>query len=77
MNSVPVIKVEDADFGHRHTLYLVHDHDGRDLELEYTEKTLAYMGQLWGGEVVLKTVLDGLPYLLTQADGGFSAKALD
>jgi stage V sporulation protein R len=77
MNSVPVIKVEDADFGHRHTLYLVHDHDGRDLELEYTEKTLAYMGQLWGGEVVLKTVLDGVPYLLTQADSGFSAKALD
>jgi stage V sporulation protein R len=77
MNSVPVIKVEDADFGHKHTLYLVHDHDGRDLELEYAEKTLAYMGQLWGGEVVLKTVLDDIPYLLTYFDSGFSAKSLD
>jgi stage V sporulation protein R len=38
MTAVPSIKVEDADFGHNHTLHLVHDHDGRDLQLEYAEK---------------------------------------
>ena len=38
-NSIPVIKVEDADFGQNRTLYLKHDHDGRDLQLEYAEKT--------------------------------------
>jgi stage V sporulation protein R len=76
MNFVPVIKVEDADFGHNHTLYLVHYHDGRDLQLEYAEKTLAYLGQLWHGEVVLETALDGKRYLLIYNDGGFSTKAL-
>jgi stage V sporulation protein R len=76
MNSVPVIKVEDADFGHNHTLYLVHDHDGRDLELEYAEKTLAHLCQLWHGEVVLETALDAKRYLLIHNDGGFATKAL-
>jgi stage V sporulation protein R len=76
MNSVPVIKVDDADFGHNHTLYLVHDHDGRDLELEYAEKTLACINQLWQADVVLETVLDGQPRLLIHSDGEFSTKAL-
>jgi stage V sporulation protein R len=76
MNSIPVIKVEDADFGHSHTLYLVHYHDGRDLQLEYAEKTLAYVSQLWSGEVVLETTLDGKRYMLIHNDGGFSTKAL-
>lgn len=76
MNSVPVIKVEDADFGHNHTLYLVHYHDGRDLQLEYAEKSLAYIHQLWDGEVVLETALDGKRYMLIYNDGGFSTKAL-
>ena len=38
-SSIPVIKVEDADFGQTRTLYLKHHHDGRDLHLEYAEKT--------------------------------------
>ena len=76
MNTVPVIKVEDADFGHNHTLYLVHYHDGRDLQLEYAEKTLAYLSQMWHGEVVLETELDGKRYMLICNDGGFSTKAL-
>jgi len=76
MNTVPVIKVEDADFGHSHTLYLVHYHDGRDLQLEYAEKTLAYVSQLWHGEVVLETALDNKRYMLIYKDGGFSTKAL-
>ena len=76
MNSVPVIKVEDADFGHAHTLYLVHDHDGRDLQLEYAEKTLGYISRLWQGEVVLETVLDGKKYMLIFKEGAFSAKSM-
>lgn len=76
MNSVPVIKVEDADFAHNHTLYLVHYHDGRDLQLEYAEKTLAHLHQLWLGEVALETALDSRRYLLIFNDGGFSTKAI-
>jgi stage V sporulation protein R len=76
MGSIPVIKVEDADFGHSHTLYMIHYHDGRDLQLEYAEKTLAYLNQLWNGEVALETALDGKRYLLIYNDDGFSTKAL-
>ncbi|HTY60771.1 MAG TPA: SpoVR family protein [Acidobacteriota bacterium] len=76
IDSVPVIKVVDADFGHRHTLYLVHDHDGRDLELEYADKTLAHITQLWGGEVVLETVLAGDSCLLKHTDSGCAVSAL-
>jgi stage V sporulation protein R len=76
LNSVPVLKVEDADFGHNHTLHLVHCHDGRDLQLEYAEKTLAYVSQLWNGEVVVETILDGKRYMFIFNSGGFSTKAL-
>ncbi len=75
-NSIPVIKVEDADFGQARTLYLKHAHDGRDLHLEYAEKTLSYLQRLWGREVVLETTLDGKRSLLCSNDRGFSVRAL-
>ncbi len=76
MNPIPVIKVQDGDYGHRHTLYLIHDHDGRDLHLEYAEKTMAYVRQLWQGEVLLETVLGGKRHMLVCNDEGFSTKEL-
>jgi stage V sporulation protein R len=76
VNAVPVIKVVDADFGHKHTLYLIHDHDGRDLELTYAEKTLSYLSRLWNGEVVLETSLDDSRSLLVYGPDGFSTKPL-
>jgi len=76
MGSIPVIRIEDADFGHKRTLYLVHDHDGRDLQLENAEKTLAYVYRLWGREAVIETTLSGKRTLLTFNDRGFSAKSL-
>ena len=76
MNAIPVIKVEDADFGHNHTLYLIHIHDGRDLELENAEKTLSHVSRLWHGEVVLETMLDEKKYLLGLKHGQLSTEAL-
>ena len=75
-NSIPVLKVEDADFGQNRTLYVKHDHDGRDLHIEYAEKSLNYLQRLWGREVVLETVLDGKRSLLCCNDRGFSVRAL-
>ena len=75
-NAIPVIKVSDADFGQRHCLYLIHYHDGRDLDLEYAEKTMAYLNRLWQGEVALETILGEKKTLLIHDDGGFSTKAL-
>ena len=76
MNSVPVIKVEDADFGKGRCLYLVHYHDGRDLQLEYAEKALSYLSRLWHGEVVLETTLSAKKQLLVYGEEGFAMKAL-
>ena len=36
--TIPVIKVVDSDYQNNRTLLLQHDHDGRDLQLEYAEK---------------------------------------
>ncbi|HTY56264.1 MAG TPA: SpoVR family protein [Candidatus Binataceae bacterium] len=76
VNSIPVIKVEDADFGQNRTLYMKHYHEGRDLQLEYAEKTLAYLQRLWGREVVLETILQGKRSLFCYNDRGFSTRAL-
>jgi len=76
MGNVPVIKVEDADFGQNRTLYLVHSHDGRDLQLEYAEKTLSYVYRLWQREIALETIIGGKRSLLNYNDRGFSTKTL-
>jgi stage V sporulation protein R len=74
MGGIPVIRVEDADFGGARTLLLAHVHDGRDLQLEQAEKTLGYVHRLWGHEVVLDTVLDGKRTHLSFGERGFSAR---
>ena len=65
MNTMPVIRIDDADFGGNRVLHVVHDHDGRDLLLEHAEKTLRYLFQLWGREVVLETIVDNEHIILT------------
>jgi stage V sporulation protein R len=69
MNSIPVIKVIDADFGKNRTLYLKHYFEGRELLLEYAEHTLRQTQKLWEREVVLETELGGKPQLLKLVDG--------
>jgi stage V sporulation protein R len=61
----PLIVVENADYHRSRELYLVHRHEGRDLDPVYTEKTLAYIQQIWGRPVHLETVLDGDRTLFT------------
>ncbi len=65
---VPVISVEDGDFHHRGELYLLHHHDGADLDLPYAEQTLKHVFKLWGRPVHLDTVNRGRRMVLT-ADG--------
>ena len=69
--TLPVIRVVDADFKHNRSLYLEHCHDGRDLQLEYTEKTLAFVYRLWGRPVHLATRIDDEKKLLAFSDEGF------
>jgi stage V sporulation protein R len=76
MNAIPVIKVEDADYSQNRILYLMHYHDGRDLQLEYAEKTLSYIHRLWQRDVALETVVDGRRTLLQYGAKGFATKSL-
>lgn len=68
MGSRPIIKIKDADFSGNRTLLLIHEHDGRDLQLEYCEKTLTHIGQLWGHSCILETVVNGKPSRLKIVD---------
>ena len=72
--TIPVIKIEDADYNKNRVLFLKHHHDGRDLQLEYAEKTLRYLHQLWGREVVLDTEINGKQSLLVFADDKLTIK---
>lgn len=74
MGAVPVIKIEDADFGRNRTLYLKHYHDGRDLELDFAEKTLEHLYFLWGRPVVLETIMNNRGILLSFDEEGFDTK---
>ena len=74
--AVPAIKIEDADYNNNRVLFLRHHHDGRDLHLEYAEKTLQYLHQLWGREVVLETLVNEKKSLLSFADEKLTIKPL-
>jgi stage V sporulation protein R len=74
--TIPVIKVEDADYNNRRSLFLKHHHDGRDLQVEYAEKTLQYLRQLWGREVVLETEINEKKSLLCYSDDKLTIKPI-
>ncbi len=76
MGSIPSIVVTDADFGRRRTLYLQHEHDGRDLQLDYAERTLQHCERLWGHEVVLESIVNGKNSLLKLVDGSLKVERL-
>jgi len=72
--TLPVIKVEDADFGSKRTLQLRHFHDGRDLQLEYAEKCLQHIQALWGRQVILETTLNGKDSILKLDNGSLKVE---
>lgn len=63
MNSIPTIKVDKVDKKDG-SLILIHEFEDRELELNYASETLKYVATLWGGKVVLKTVIDKINKLL-------------
>ena len=58
--SLPVIKV--IELLPRGKLVLNHEHDGRDLELDHADKTVEHIRELWGGDVILHTVVEDEPW---------------
>jgi stage V sporulation protein R len=74
--TIPVIKVADSDFNNSRGLLLKHYHDSRDLQLEYAEKTLQYVRQLWGREVAMETILNEKKSLLCFSNDKLTIKPL-
>jgi stage V sporulation protein R len=72
--TIPVIKIDDADYNKNRGLFLKHSHDGRDLQLEYAEKTLQYLRQLWGREIILETTVNEKKSLLCFSDDKLTIK---
>jgi len=73
-NTIPVIRVVDGDRDGKRGLLLRHEHDGRDLDPEYAEKTLGFAHRLWQNEVILETTIGGNATHLVQNDRGFSIR---
>jgi len=61
----PVIRVEDANHRNRGELFLIHDHDGNDLQLDHAQETIRYLQRLWRRPVHIRTIEDGKERVLS------------
>ena len=59
-NTIPVIYVESIDEGN--TLVLHHEHDGRDLEIDYAERVVEHLKNIWKNPVKLLTIIEDEPF---------------
>jgi len=51
LNRIPIVYVDEIE--KNNTLSIIHEHDGRDLDLKYSEKVFNYIKRLWRDEVKL------------------------
>ena len=51
LNRIPVVYIDEVEKDN--SLSLIHEHDGRDLDLAYARKVFEYIKILWGDEVRL------------------------
>ena len=56
LNRIPIIFVDGIEKDN--TLSLIHEHDGRDLDLTYARKVYDYLTTLWGDEVRLISLVE-------------------
>jgi stage V sporulation protein R len=72
----PIIDVVDGTFENRGELYLVHRHEGIDLDIPYAEETLSNLHTIWGRPVHLEGVVEGKGQVLFShgPDGGEQQK---
>ncbi|HZO90385.1 MAG TPA: SpoVR family protein [Chthonomonadaceae bacterium] len=73
---IPVIYVEDADYNRHGELLLTHAYDGKQLDLDYTARTLKNLFKLWKRPVHIATVVDDTKTLLTFDGEEFTQSAL-
>ena len=64
-HSQPFIFVVDGNYANRGELYLVHRHNGVDLQVRYATETLKNVQKLWGRPVHIQAVVDDEMLLFT------------
>jgi stage V sporulation protein R len=65
----PLIEVVDANYQNRGELYLVHRHEGIDLDIPFAQATLQNLHTLWGRPVHIETFVEGKGNQLFSHDG--------
>jgi stage V sporulation protein R len=60
----PYIVVADGDYNNNRELYLKHQYEGAELDMNYARKVLEHVHALWGRPVHLETVVDDEPVRL-------------
>ena len=60
INNTPKIYVHSVDDGN--ILVLQHEHDGRDLDLNYADEVIQHITTLWGDVVKLMTIIEDEPW---------------
>lgn len=61
----PVIKVTNANYKNRNELYLQHEHDGTDLQIDWAVETLKNLHHIWNRPVHIQTVIEGKSHILS------------
>jgi len=56
INMIPHIYIDRVE--NDNTLVLKHEHDGRDLDLDYADKVMDHIREIWPHEVKLYTVIE-------------------
>lgn len=56
LNRIPTVYVDEID--KNNVLSLVHEHDGRDLDLNYAQKVYEYIKVLWGDNIKLVSTVE-------------------
>ena len=64
------MEITNCNFEDAGKLYLVHKHAGIDLQLEYAQKTVKHIRELWGREVILECIINKKPTLIKCCPNG-------
>jgi stage V sporulation protein R len=59
LNNIPMIYIEDITSGE---MILHHEHDGRDIELNYAEHVIKHIKDIWKDDVKLITTIEDEPF---------------
>jgi stage V sporulation protein R len=72
----PVIDVVDGNYENRGALYLLHRHEGIDLDVPYATETLRNLYTIWGRPVHIETWVEKQGRILFShdEDGGTAEK---